>query len=48
MGTFSFHHLAPEVFGDYEQTPTGVKLATAEKALFDWACCACQAIGSRS
>jgi predicted transcriptional regulator of viral defense system len=36
-GTFSFHHLAPEVFGGYEETATGVKLATAEKALFDWA-----------
>ena len=37
MGTFSIHHLAPEVFGGYEQMPTGVKLATAEKALFDFA-----------
>jgi hypothetical protein len=31
------HHLAPEVFGGYEETKTGVKLATAEKALFDFA-----------
>jgi predicted transcriptional regulator of viral defense system len=36
-GTFSMHHLAPEVFGGYEETKTGVKLATAEKALFDFA-----------
>ena len=37
VGTFSIHHLAPEVFGGYEETETGVKLATAEKALFDFA-----------
>lgn len=36
-GTFSFHHLAPEVFGGYEETERGMKLATAEKALFDYA-----------
>jgi predicted transcriptional regulator of viral defense system len=36
-GTFSIHRLAPEVFGGYEETKTGVKLATAEKALFDFA-----------
>lgn len=36
-GTFSFHHLAPEVFGGYEETPAGVRLATLEKALFDYA-----------
>src|SRR5262249_27449028 len=36
-GTFSIHHLAPEVFGGFEETKTGVKLATAEKALFDFA-----------
>jgi predicted transcriptional regulator of viral defense system len=34
-GVFSVHHVAPEVFGGYEYTPSGVKLATAEKALFD-------------
>jgi predicted transcriptional regulator of viral defense system len=34
---FSFHHLAPEVFGGYEQLPSGAKLATPEKALFDFA-----------
>jgi predicted transcriptional regulator of viral defense system len=37
MGTYSVHHLAPEVFGGYEQTASGVRLATAEKALFDFA-----------
>ncbi|MCL2777221.1 MAG: hypothetical protein FWD73_04390 [Polyangiaceae bacterium] len=36
-GTFSIHHVAPEVFGGYEETERGVKLATAEKALFDFA-----------
>jgi predicted transcriptional regulator of viral defense system len=36
-GTFSIHHLAPEVFGGYEETGRGAKLATAEKALFDFA-----------
>jgi predicted transcriptional regulator of viral defense system len=37
VGTFSIHHLAPEVFGGYQETANGVKLATAEKALFDFA-----------
>jgi len=37
LGTFSIHHVAPEVFGGYEETEHGVKLATAEKALFDFA-----------
>jgi predicted transcriptional regulator of viral defense system len=36
-GTFSFHHVAPDVFGGFEETAAGVKLATAEKALFDLA-----------
>jgi predicted transcriptional regulator of viral defense system len=36
-GTYSFHHVAPEVFGGFEETAAGVKLATAEKALFDFA-----------
>lgn len=36
-GAFSIHHLAPEVWGGFELTPKGVKLATAEKALFDFA-----------
>lgn len=37
LGTFSIHHIAPEVFGGFEETPRGAKLATAEKALFDFA-----------
>jgi predicted transcriptional regulator of viral defense system len=37
VGSFSIHHLAPEVFGGFEETASGVKLATAEKALFDFA-----------
>jgi predicted transcriptional regulator of viral defense system len=37
VGTYSFHHLAPEVFGGYETTERGAKIATAEKALFDFA-----------
>ena len=36
-GTFSLHHLAPEVFGGFEETPAGLRLAAAEKALFDFA-----------
>jgi hypothetical protein len=34
-GTFSIHHVAPEVFGGFEVTPSGVKMASPEKALFD-------------
>ena len=37
VGTFSLHHLAPEVFGGFEETAAGLRLATAEKALFDFA-----------
>jgi len=37
VGAFSIHHVAPEVFGGFEETPNGAKLATAEKALFDFA-----------
>jgi predicted transcriptional regulator of viral defense system len=37
VGTFSVHHLAPEVFGGSEETERGAKIATAEKALFDFA-----------
>lgn len=37
VGTFSLHHLAPEVFGGYDESPAGVRLATVEKALFDYA-----------
>jgi predicted transcriptional regulator of viral defense system len=36
-GALSIHHVAPEVFGGFEETSSGVKLATAEKALFDFA-----------
>ena len=36
-GRSSFHHLAPEVFGGFEETAAGLRLATAEKALFDFA-----------
>jgi predicted transcriptional regulator of viral defense system len=36
-GTFSIHHLAPEVFGGFEELAGGAKVATAEKALFDFA-----------
>ncbi len=36
-GTFSIHHLAPEVFGGFVETNAGVLLATPEKALFDLA-----------
>jgi hypothetical protein len=34
-GTFSIHRLAPEVFGGFETTPAGARIATPEKALFD-------------
>ncbi len=37
VGSFSFHHLAPEVFGGYEESEKGVRIASAEKALFDYA-----------
>jgi len=36
-GTFSVHHIAPELFGGFEETGDGVRMATAEKALFDLA-----------
>jgi predicted transcriptional regulator of viral defense system len=35
MGTYSIHHLAPEVFGGYQGTEETGYLATPEKALFD-------------
>jgi predicted transcriptional regulator of viral defense system len=35
VATYSFHHVAPELYGGWEETHDGVKLATAEKALFD-------------
>jgi len=34
-GTFSVHHLAPQLFGGFDETKEGVRMATAEKALFD-------------
>jgi len=34
-GNFSIHHIAPELFGGFDETPLGVRLATPEKALFD-------------
>jgi predicted transcriptional regulator of viral defense system len=36
-GTFSVHHVAPELFGGFDDSEAGVKLATPEKALFDLA-----------
>lgn len=36
-GTFSLHRIAPELFGGFEITPEGVKLASIEKALVDLA-----------
>jgi predicted transcriptional regulator of viral defense system len=36
-GTFSVHHVAPQVFGGFDETAEGVRMATAEKALFDLA-----------
>ncbi len=35
LGTFSLHQVAPELFGGFELSPTGAKLATTEKALVD-------------
>lgn len=37
VGTFSIHHVAPEVYGGFEETERGAKIATPEKALFDFA-----------
>ncbi len=37
FGTYSVHHVAPELFGGFDHTREGVKLATPEKALFDLA-----------
>jgi predicted transcriptional regulator of viral defense system len=37
VGTFSIHHLAPEVFGGFDETERGAKVAPPEKALFDFA-----------
>lgn len=35
VGSFSIHRVAPEVFGGFETLPSGMKIATREKALFD-------------
>ena len=35
LGTYSIHHLAPEVFGGYVRSAEDVYVATPEKALFD-------------
>ncbi len=37
VGTISIHHIAPELFGGYAPFPSGIKVATPEKALFDLA-----------
>jgi predicted transcriptional regulator of viral defense system len=37
VGTYSVHHVAPEVFGGFDETPEGTHLATAEKTIFDLA-----------
>jgi predicted transcriptional regulator of viral defense system len=37
VGHFSVHHLIPELYGGFEETATGAKMATPEKALFDLA-----------
>lgn len=36
-GVFSFHRLAPGLFGGFETLASGAKIATTEKALFDLA-----------
>jgi predicted transcriptional regulator of viral defense system len=35
VGTFSAHHVVPELFGGFDVLDSGVKLATPEKALID-------------
>ena len=35
--TYSVHHMAPELFGGFESTREGIRLATPEKTLFDFA-----------
>ena len=37
VGSFSIHHVMPALYGGFEETPNGIKLATPEKALFDLA-----------
>jgi len=37
VGTYSVHHIGPELFGGFEYDPaSGTKVALAEKALFDF------------
>jgi len=35
FGTFSIHRVAPEFFGGFDVLPSGVRIATPEKALLD-------------
>jgi len=35
VGTYSVHHIVPELFGGFEARADGTKLATPEKAVFD-------------
>ena len=35
IGTFSIHRVAPEIFGGFDITTSGVRMARPEKALFD-------------
>src|SRR5205823_4881225 len=35
LGTFSIHRVTPELFGGFDLLDSGVRLATAEKALVD-------------
>lgn len=37
VGTVSLHHIDPELFGGFLTMPSGVKVASPEKALFDLA-----------
>jgi predicted transcriptional regulator of viral defense system len=37
LGVISLHHLAPELFGGFETTSRGIRMAVPEKALFDLA-----------
>jgi predicted transcriptional regulator of viral defense system len=36
LGTISLHHIPPELFGGFETADDGAKIATPEKALFDF------------
>lgn len=37
VGHFSIHHVVPQLYGGFEETGSGAKMATPEKALFDLA-----------